>query len=533
MSTEGGAPEVTDSADILVSRDNLYQTPIGYRVEDLSSVWRLVSGGTYRYISGREGFVKFGPPIGNLGNEPEIRFDGHGGFALKLGIGDSYKYNKAFDKEAIEKGLRAVLDEEVRVDGKVIYRNGERIAVIGDHFLYEPVGSSGNVGDIAHFAKALREGLEVYRVAVTELLKANGMRVFGDVVIVRPGGSESYELKHEYRNEETTTNRGEVTIGLLILPEKMDVTFGDIGGQKQAVEICKDFADMLRYPEVYEIWGSKPPRGILLFGPPGNGKTLIAKALAKESDTLFLYVKSSDIVGNGLYGDTERATAGMFEQAKAAATEADKHCILFIDEIDLMLSSNKSAGSRHEATGRSIGVFAQYMDGLVENPWLTVVASTNDPADIDPRILSRMEVQIEMPLLDKDGIRQVLEIQHGLKSKLAGRKLFAGNVDFDKISATAFKLGVSGRDISDAINTLLIKRGKQQLTSIIEAISSGKVKIDKPQNEAVVEAVKLIRNGEMGELVLPQIGTEELLTIISESKKQSRENPKGGIGFGQ
>lgn len=520
MAIEDGNQGVPN-ADILVSREGQYQTPISYRVEELGRLWEIVSQGTNKYNGEYEGFIKCGSLVGNLGEEPKIRLI-KDRFALELGIGDTYSYKVAIDPTMIEEALGKILEAEIKFKGKAIYRDGERIATLANRcFRYEPTGPGGVIRDEAHFARALREGLEVYRVLATELLRANDLSPDGNEVMIWPG---EYELKNPSRNQEAKSDEGEITIGVLVTPEKIDVSFSDIGGQRKAVEICQSFADMLRFPAAYEMWGSKPPRGILMAGPPGNGKTLMAKAMAGKADALFLCVKSSDIVGVGLYGSSEKATALMFEQAREAAAEAGKHCIIYLDEIDLVLPSNKMVMGRHEATGRTIEIFSQYMDGLVENPWLTVMASTNDPEDIDPRILSRMEIQVEVPRLDRAGLQQVLEIQGQKRAQIAGRQLFSEDIDLRVVAEEAYRLEVSGRDAADAVNTLLLKRGQQQLAVIIKKVSEGKTGSE--LKESVSKAIELVRKGEMPELTLPPIGTNELLVAIKESKARPEEKSK-------
>jgi len=513
----------------LESNNDSYFSPISYRIEDLVKIWRVVSEGTESYLKEREGFIKVGPNIGTLGESPLIGFS-EGILSVKIEIGKSYDLKVPPDNEKLELALKDVLEtEEVKVSGKTIYREGERIATFTDGFLYEATNS--RVNDEAEFAKSLKEAVETYRVVATETLRANEKPIYEEIVIIRP----SFDLEKKFRRTSGEGLKTEMPVGVVVRPESIDVSFEDVGGQPEAVVKCQGFARMLRFPEAYDLWASNPPRGILMYGPPGCGKTLMAKALAKEADAVFFFVKGSDVTGEGFYGQAEKDTAQIFLQAKNISEKQGKHCIVFIDEIDLLLPTKGiGGGQRHEATGRVISEFTQGMDGLLKNPKLTVVASTNDPKDVDPRILSRMEEQISVPLPSQEGIKQILEIHLERRTQNAGRKLFAEDLDIAKISQQAEQLKMSGRDVADTISILLRRQGDLQLKKILGYFERNGLPSGKSIIEAVAEISQKIKKGQVEgieHLVLPSIDTETFIEVLQNSKKLNEKEEKPPMGF--
>jgi AAA family ATPase len=188
-----------------------------------------------------------------------------------------------------------------------------------------------------------------------------------------------------------------------------NVSWADIGGQAALKAALHEAVHWpLRHPEAFERMGIRPPRGVLLYGPPGCSKTLAAKALASESRTNFLAVKGPELFSKWV-GESERAVATLFRRARAAAP-----AIIFFDEIDA-LAAKRAGGAEGGSGGVGARVLSQLlheMDGVQPLTSVLVVAATNRPDMVDPALLrpGRFDSLIHVGLPDEPGRRQVLEI---------------------------------------------------------------------------------------------------------------------------
>lgn len=509
---------------ITEQKAELYPSALSYRIEDAEGLWKAVTAESKKYNPDFKGFIDTGPIVGNLGDVPKMRVR-NGAIALVLEYGDTYRYKTLPNEQALSDNLSAILGKDIKFNGKAVYCHGRRIAVFGDKYSYEPTEKEDRINNAEELKNRLTEALEIYRVYVTEILKANEIKVPGDEIIIRPPYAD---VSNTYLGQSEFAN-------LNIIPkEGLGVTFEDIGGQPGAVEISRTLARRLKFPGPFEYWASEPPRGILLEGPPGNGKTLLAKALAYEANAVFIFVRGSDISGTGLYGQAEKATAEIFEGAKLYSEKENKHVIIYIDEIDLIFPANVG-GYRHEASGKMIAEVAQGMDGLIKNPRLTLIASTNDPRDLDPRILSRMAEQVHVGQPNLEGIKHIMGIKFRNKSKEANRRLFSETIDLEAASQVALKRKMSGRDLEDSINSLLSRYGNEQLNRILNAIESGKI----PQTGSIENTVNVvmgwIREGIAenipSDVLLVPVDTPNLIAALEHSKDILHAPDRPPIGF--
>ncbi len=192
-----------------------------------------------------------------------------------------------------------------------------------------------------------------------------------------------------------------------VFVEIPNVGWDDVGGLDQAKrELIESVEWPLKHPEAFAAAGVKPPRGILLSGAPGCGKTLLAKAVASQTQVNFISVKGPSLLSK-FVGESERGVRDIFRKAKQAAP-----CIIFFDEIDALVPARGSGGSDSGVTERVIGQFLAEMDGVEEMNGVLVLGATNRPDILDPALLrpGRFDIQLEIPLPDLVGRGEIFRI---------------------------------------------------------------------------------------------------------------------------
>ena len=185
------------------------------------------------------------------------------------------------------------------------------------------------------------------------------------------------------------------------------ITYEDIGGLKKEVGKIREMIELpLKYPEVFERLGISAPKGVLLYGPPGCGKTLIAKAVANETDAYFTSISGPEIMGK-FYGESEGRLREIFEEA-----QANTPAILVIDEIDSIAPKREDMGGEKQVERRVVAQLLALMDGLEARGDLVVIGITNIPNTLDPALRrpGRFDREISIPIPDKNGRKKILEI---------------------------------------------------------------------------------------------------------------------------
>ncbi|HJH32821.1 MAG TPA: AAA family ATPase [Methanosarcinaceae archaeon] len=183
------------------------------------------------------------------------------------------------------------------------------------------------------------------------------------------------------------------------------LSYEDIGGLKREIELVREMIELpLRHPELFQKLGIEPPKGVLLHGPPGTGKTMIAKAVVSETDANFISISGPEIISK-YYGESEQKLREMFEDA-----QRDAPSIIFIDEIDSI------APKRGDVTGeverRVVAQLLSLMDGLQARGEVVVIAATNRPNSIDEALRrgGRFDREIEIGIPDRNGRLQILHV---------------------------------------------------------------------------------------------------------------------------
>jgi len=226
----------------------------------------------------------------------------------------------------------------------------------------------------------------------------------------------------------------------LLTEDEIKVTFDDVAGIQEAKEEVAEVVDFLREPAKFQKLGGMIPRGILMSGSPGTGKTLLAKAIAGEAKVPFFSISGSDFV-EMFVGVGASRVRDMFEQAKKSAP-----CIIFIDEIDAVgRSRGIGIGGGNDEREQTLNQLLVEMDGFSGNEGVIVIAATNRPDVLDPALLrpGRFDRQVVVPLPDIRGREQILKVH--LKKVPAG----------DSVSPNVIARGTpgfSGADLANLVN---------------------------------------------------------------------------------
>src|SRR6188472_3579164 len=222
--------------------------------------------------------------------------------------------------------------------------------------------------------------------------------------------------------------------------ESLDVEWNDIGGLDDVKRELQEAVEWpLRYPDLYTKLGHSVPKGILMHGPSGTGKTMLAKAVATESEANFISVKGPELLSKWI-GESERGVREIFRRARQAAP-----CVVFFDEID-SIAPTRGMGGDSMVTERVVSQLLTELDGIQELSGVVVIAATNRADMIDPALLrpGRFDKIVFVPMPDKAARQKILEIHS--KDKPIGP-------DVDLAKVAELTEGFSGADTSSVANT--------------------------------------------------------------------------------
>ena len=234
------------------------------------------------------------------------------------------------------------------------------------------------------------------------------------------------------------------------------IKFDDVAGEDEAKENLAEIVDYLHNPKKYEEIGASMPKGVLLVGPPGTGKTMLAKAVAGEADVPFFSMSGSELV-EMVVGMGASKVRDLFSQAKEKAP-----CIVFIDEIDAIGQKRDGRIGGNDEREQTLNQLLTEMDGFGGNTGVIILAATNRPETLDPALTrpGRFDRRVPVELPDLKGREAILRV-HAKKVKIAQ------NVDFERIARMAS--GASGAELANIINEAALRAVRDNRSEATQA----------------------------------------------------------------
>ncbi len=234
------------------------------------------------------------------------------------------------------------------------------------------------------------------------------------------------------------------------------IKFSDVAGEDEAKDNLKEIVEYLQNPGKYREIGASMPKGVLLVGPPGTGKTMLAKAVAGEASVPFFSISGSEFV-EMFVGVGASKVRDLFRQAKEKAP-----CIVFIDEIDTIGKKRDGRVGGNDEQEQTLNQLLTEMDGFEENAGVIILAATNRPESLDPALTrpGRFDRRVPVELPDLKGREEILKV-HAKKIKVAD------NVDFEQIARMAS--GASGAELANIVNEAALRAVRDGRKTVVQS----------------------------------------------------------------
>ncbi|MEM3911879.1 MAG: CDC48 family AAA ATPase, partial [Saccharolobus sp.] len=451
------------------------------RLNDYAMSKLDIENGDYIEITGPNGTAVAQALIGDSIGDNEIRIDGYIRKSIGVGIGDEVTVKKT----QVQNGSRVVLAPTQPISFSQSF-----IDYVKDWLMDKPI-SKGETISVPTYIGSV------------------------DFVVVSTQPSTSIRVT----NNTTLEIKQEPVKEVGALPK---VTWEDIGDLDEVKEKIREMIELpMRHPEIFQHLGMEPPKGVLLYGPPGVGKTLLARAIANEVGAYFTSINGPEIMSK-FYGESEQRLREIFEEA-----EKNAPAIIFIDEIDAI------APKREETTGevekRVVAQLLALMDGIKGRGKVVVIGATNRPNDIDPALRrpGRFDREIEIRPPDAKARKEILQV-HTRNMPLAE------DVDLDKISEQTH--GYTGADLAalarEAAMNALRQFLRDKKINLEQEIPINALKELKVKMQDFIDAMKFIQPTLLREVYVevPKVRWEDI-GGLDDVKQQLREAVEWQLKF--
>ena len=409
------------------------------------------------------------------------------------------KLNQLLEKNLVTEASVSVDDNTMKVTG--IYKDGGRSVtfrvVIPNNETTASELMDKLEGIDAHYVDANESSLFVD--LLTSILPLALFSVAAVFLMTKMGAGSSNKQAFDFSKSRAR------------LEEDIKIRFDDVAGCEEEKEEMKEIIDYLKSPKKFAEMGARIPKGILMVGSPGTGKTLLAKAVAGEANVPFYSISGSDFV-EMFVGVGASRVRDMFKKAQQTAP-----CMIFIDEIDAVgRQRGAGLGGGHDEREQTLNQLLVELDGMSDNSGIIVIAATNRPDVLDPALLrpGRFDRQITVSLPDLKGREAILKVH-------ARNKKLADDVDLEALARRT--PGFSGADLENVLNeaAILTVRNKKPLIDLsvideaIDRVMMGPAKKSRTYDE---HTKKLVAYHEAGHAIvglnLPDGAVVQKVTII-------------------